>query len=256
MEVERGGEEAPTRKTPQQHFLKGLDGGWKNLRKVRDAELLLRLSLRTRNVRSKRRPGCHSQASKSGREARPQLGVRRRRERRTLERRWTHPRTMRPVVPYSLQRQITDPRIAEGLDQWPENMPRGVQPTMQELTGAIRSLVNRNAVGPDGVTVELFKITLNGDPALRQRLLDIVVCIWKGGEVPQQWKYVLIVVLHKKKDRTECGNYRGTSLVAHAGKIMLKVIARRLREYFERVRFCWRNQAISDRIVLPPIRCL
>ena len=27
-----------------------------------------------------------------------------------------------------------DPNIAEGLDQWPENMPLGVQPTMQELT--------------------------------------------------------------------------------------------------------------------------
>ena len=33
---------------------------------------------------------------------------------------------------------------------------------------------------PDGVSVELFKITLNGDPALRRRLLDIVVRIWRG----------------------------------------------------------------------------
>ena len=27
--------------------------------------------------------------------------------------------------------------------------------------------------GSDGVSVELFKIALNGDPALRRRLLDI-----------------------------------------------------------------------------------
>ena len=40
---------------------------------------------------------------------------------------------------------------------------------------------------------------------------------------------------HKKKDRTECGNYRGTSLVAHAGKILLKIIARRLSDYCERL---------------------
>ena len=39
----------------------------------------------------------------------------------------------------------------------------------------------------------------------------------------------------KKKDRTECGNYRGISLVAHAGKILLNIIARRLSEYCERV---------------------
>ena len=43
-------------------------------------------------------------------------------------------------------------------------------------------------------------------------------------------------ILHKKKDRTECGNYRGISLVAHAGRILLKIIARHLSEYCERVR--------------------
>ena len=128
-----------------------------------------------------------------------------------------------------------DPNIAEGLDQWPENMPLGVQTTMQELTDAIRSLASGKAVGSDEVSVELFKITLNGNPALHRRLLDIVGRIWRGGEVPQQWKDASIMVLHKKKDRTECGNYRGISLVAHAGKILLKFIARRLGEYCERV---------------------
>ena len=128
-----------------------------------------------------------------------------------------------------------DPNIAEGLDQWPESMPLGVQPTMQELTDAIHSLANGKAVGPDGVSVELFKITLNGDSALRRRLLDIIVHIWRGGEVPQQWKYTIIVVLHKKKDRKECGSYRNIALVAHAGKILLKIIARRLSEFCERV---------------------
>ena len=51
---------------------------------------------------------------------------------------------------------------------------------MQELTDAIHSLANGKTVGPDGVSVELFKIVLNGDPALRRRLLDIVVHIWRG----------------------------------------------------------------------------
>ena len=30
-------------------------------------------------------------------------------------------------------------------------------------------------------------------------------------------------ILHIKKDRAECGNYRGISLVAHAGKVLLKI---------------------------------
>ena len=106
---------------------------------------------------------------------------------------------------------------------------------MQELMDAIRSLANGKAVGTDGVSVELFKITPNGDPALHRRLLDIVVRIWRGGEVPQQWKDIIIMVLHKRKDRTEYGNYRGISLVAHAGKTLVKIISRRLSDYCERV---------------------
>ena len=59
--------------------------------------------------------------------------------------------------------------------------------------------------------------------------------------MPQQWKVAIIMVLHKRKDRTECGNYRFISLVVHAGKILLNVIARRLSEYSERVGI-WREE--------------
>ena len=88
---------------------------------------------------------------------------------------------------------------------------------MQELTNTFRSLANGKAAGLDRVSVELFKIALNGDPALRRRLLDTtLVCMWRGGG--GQWKEAIIMVLHKKKDQAEYGNYRGTSLVAHASK--------------------------------------
>ena len=40
----------------------------------------------------------------------------------------------------------------------------------------------------------------------------------------------------QKKDRAECGNYRGISLVAHASKILLKIIARRLSASTESAR--------------------
>ena len=47
--------------------------------------------------------------------------------------------------------------------------------------------------------------------------------------MPSSWYF------NKNKDRTECGNCRGISLVAYAGKILLKIIARHLSEYCERV---------------------
>ena len=70
---------------------------------------------------------------------------------------------------------------------------------MQELIDVIRSLANGKAVRPDGVSVEVFKITINGDPALRRILLDIVIYIWRRGGVPQQRKCVIIMALHTKR---------------------------------------------------------
>ena len=70
--------------------------------------------------------------------------------------------------------------------------------------------------------------------------------------MPQQWKDAIIIVLHKKKNWTECGNYRGISLVAHTGKIVLKIIARRLSEYYELVGFLPEEQWFSVLFVLLP----
>ncbi|CAM9535110.1 unnamed protein product [Pylaiella littoralis] len=58
--------------------------------------------------------------------------------------------------------------------------------------------------------------------------------IWQLGKVPQQWKYASIKVLHKKKENTECGNYQDISYVAHAVKVLLKLVATRLIGYCER----------------------
>ena len=57
--------------------------------------------------------------------------------------------------------------------------------------------------------------------------------MWTGGEVPQQWKDATIKVLYKKSDRSNCNNYRGISLLSHAGKVLLKIVANRLNNYYE-----------------------
>ena len=49
--------------------------------------------------------------------------------------------------------------------------------------------------------------------------------------MPQQWKDAIIIVGDKKKDQTECEKSMGISLVAHAGKILLKIFARHLSMY-------------------------
>ena len=79
------------------------------------------------------------------------------------------------------------PNIVEGLDRWSEKTPLVVQPTMQELSDAIRSLKNGKAVGPDEVSVELIKITFSAIPPCDGDC-SISSFVFEGGEMPQQWK--------------------------------------------------------------------
>ena len=81
-----------------------------------------------------------------------------------------------------------------------------------EVEEAIRALANRKAVGLDGLPAELLKVLADeGELNTLGKLNDIIVAVWRGGGVPQQWKDATIKVLHTKKDRTEYGNYRVAS---------------------------------------------
>ena len=124
--------------------------------------------------------------------------------------------------------------IIEGLPQKPIALSLGDPPVVSETKKALRSMANGKAMGPDELPVELLKLGLSDSS--HEILLpfhEIIVAVWMTGEVPQEWKDATIKVLHKKKDRTECSNYRGLSLVAHAGKVLLKIVANRLGDFCE-----------------------
>ena len=123
--------------------------------------------------------------------------------------------------------------VIEELPQWPITHALGVEPTEIELMGALRSMANAKAVGPDELPVELLKLGINHDPTVLREFHRMIKRVWHQREVPQRWRDAVIKVLHKKNDRTEYGNYRGISLVAHAGKVLLKIVATRLSAYCE-----------------------
>ena len=94
-------------------------------------------------------------------------------------------------------------------------------------------MANAEAGGPDELPVELLKLGINHDPTVLREFHRVIKLVWHQREVPQRWRDAVIDVLHKKKDRAECGNYRGISLVAHAGKVFLRIVATRLSAYCE-----------------------
>ena len=95
-------------------------------------------------------------------------------------------------------------------------------------------MANDKAMGPDELPAELLKLGLSDSShEILLAFHGIIGAVWMTGEVPQKWKDATTKVLHKKKDRTECSNYRDLSLVAHASKVFLKTVAYRLGDFCE-----------------------
>ena len=61
----------------------------------------------------------------------------------------------------------------------------------------------------------VLKGTLD-NPVFLRCFRNMLVNVWRTGEVSRQWKDATIKVLHRKKDCSDCSNCRGVSLVAHA----------------------------------------
>ena len=126
---------------------------------------------------------------------------------------------------------MLDPEISEKLPQQPVASALGIAPTKEEIGTAMKAMTNAKSVGLDGLPVELLKLGLQQDRTILLELHRPITLIWREGKVPQQWKEVALTVLHQKGDKTECGNYHGISLMSHAGKVLLKVAARRVSAY-------------------------
>ena len=115
-----------------------------------------------------------------------------------------------------------DPTISTLFSQRPLTPSLGSEPTMDDMPGEIRGMPNWKAVRPESLPAQLLKLD---HPEFIWCFHNLLVNVWRTGDAPQQWKHTTIKVLHKKKDRSDCDNCRGISLVAQLGKVLLKIAA-------------------------------
>ena len=107
------------------------------------------------------------------------------------------------------------------------------EPTLEELSKAIDSLASGKAPGSDGIPPDLLK---HYRTTLLHSLHVLLCQCWQEGAVPQDMYDAKIITLFKNKgERSDCNNYRGTSLLSVIGKVFEKVILIRLQKLAERV---------------------
>ena len=128
---------------------------------------------------------------------------------------------------------MLDPDIPKRLPQQPVASALRIEPTEEEIATAMTAIANAKAVEVDELPAELLNLGRRQGRTILLELHRLTTLIWRERKVPQQWKDSVITILRKKGDKAECRNYRGVSLVSHAGKALLKVVARRLGAYCE-----------------------
>jgi hypothetical protein len=102
------------------------------------------------------------------------------------------------------------------------------EPSLDEVELAIGKLKSYKSPGIDQIPAELIKA---GGKGLHMRIHKLIQLIWDKEEMPQQWKESIIIPVHKKGDKTECGNYRGISLLSTSYKILSNILLARLTPY-------------------------
>ena len=87
------------------------------------------------------------------------------------------------------------------------------------------SITTNRAREFDGITAELYQ-TLKVDAV--KVLHSICQQIWKTQQWPQDWKRSVFIPASKKDSAKECANYCTVALIAHASKVMLKILQAKL----------------------------
>jgi hypothetical protein len=104
--------------------------------------------------------------------------------------------------------------------------------TMEELNKALKTTASGKAPGIDGIPSEVLK---NGGQLLRTELLNLFNACLSSEKIPQDFDATIVTIYKRKGDRAECGNHRGISLLAIAGKVLAKIILNRLKEITEEI---------------------
>ena len=97
---------------------------------------------------------------------------------------------------------------------------------------AIKNTKLKRSPGPDGILTEVL---VYGGHTLISFLLTSFNLFWRSDKLPSDLIDANICILFKKGDRSDCGNYRGTSLLSVVGKIFADIVLQRLKRLAELV---------------------
>ena len=103
-------------------------------------------------------------------------------------------------------------------------------PLLEEVYRAIKRISNNRVAGIDEIPIELVK---NGGKYTVKTLHKLCCLIWNTGKWPKDWCKAVYILIPKEGDLQRCDNYRTIFLISHINKILLIIIAERIKQKLE-----------------------
>ena len=126
----------------------------------------------------------------------------------------------------------TDPEVLEELRSVMQNEELDKLPTEEEIMECIKAIGKKKAQGEDETQVEFLELWM--DTVEKATLVELFQKVWITQKVPQTWKDIDIVPIFKNKGKpSDYTKYRGIALISQMGKVLSKLIERRLTKHSE-----------------------
>jgi Reverse transcriptase (RNA-dependent DNA polymerase) len=91
-----------------------------------------------------------------------------------------------------------------------------------EVRAARVKMMKNKSPWIDNIMAEEVQATAERNSKLT--IAQLLRQVWRKEEIPGDWKKAVIIPIHKKKDRLNCGNYRGISLFCHCSKLFTSIL--------------------------------
>ena len=99
-----------------------------------------------------------------------------------------------------------------------------------EMEMVTETLKSHKSPGSDQIPAELIKA---GDRTIGYKTHKLTIFTWNKKEMPEEWREAIIVHIYNNK--TNCSNYKGTSLLPTTYKILSNILLSRLTPYTEEI---------------------
>ena len=109
-----------------------------------------------------------------------------------------------------------------------------------EVKQSIIKLHTNKSPGPDGLSAEFFKCTMEN---ILPYLTTLFNNIYESGNIPDSWGNNIICPLHKKSSLFDPNNFRGVSLISTICKMLTNILTSRLDKWTEKFNVIHESQA-------------